>query len=552
MCVPSTNNTVFDLIGLGFGPANIAIGAALTEAWSSPNSSEFPVKNVLFLEKHDRFRWHPGMLLPDARMQISFMKDLATLRSPQSPYTFLSYLHSQNRLITFINRGSTIPTRKEYADYLAWAAQRVQDNGVNVKFSHQIVGLNDGKDNTIQVHVRNLATGEEETFRTRDLIISPGGSPKIPTVMLPYMEHPKVVHSSSYCLSVGSILDGLARQTRPLRVAVIGSGQSAAEVTLDLRQRLGVIAAHGGRHEIDMIIRKGSLKPSDDSPFANEIFDPATTDKWFNMPSKRVRESTLSEYKATNYGVVNPRTIEVLYEVIYDQKLDVAISKRTGVNPEVLDPIINILPYTSIASVEFTRTSPEPAIDLLSTESSKPQEQESFLITSQHSITREVSDRQYDAIIYATGYQRTLWVDLLKSTEIGKHFGLTATSSEVHLTPCTEETTTPVLHAPAFDRKDNSGNVTPISSSAESTPPTSPEPSMFNSTQLERPSPKELRISRSYRLLPVTDGNDKMFEPRVYLQGVEEATHGLSDTLLSVLGVRAGEVVADLCSGRSA
>jgi len=30
---------------------------------------------------------------------------------------------------------------------------------------------------------------------------------------------------------------------------------------------------------------------------------------------------------------------------------------------------------------------------------------------------------------------------------------------------------------------------------------------------------------------------------------MEEHTHGLSDTLLSVLGVRAGEVVADLESG---
>jgi L-ornithine N5-oxygenase len=62
---------------------------------------------------------------------------------------------------------------------------------------------------------------------------------------------------------------------RSLRVAVIGSGQSAAEVTMDFRDRLGSIPTVGSRHEVDMIIRKGSLKPSDDSPFANEIFDPS-------------------------------------------------------------------------------------------------------------------------------------------------------------------------------------------------------------------------------------------------------------------------------------
>lgn len=69
---------------------------------------------------------------------------------------------------------------------------------------------------------------------------------------------------------ITGILDDLLRQSRPLRIAVVGSGQSAAEVTLNLRERLS-----GTCHEIDMIMRRGSLKPSDDSPFANEIFDPA-------------------------------------------------------------------------------------------------------------------------------------------------------------------------------------------------------------------------------------------------------------------------------------
>jgi L-ornithine N5-oxygenase len=56
-----------------------------------------------------------------------------------------------------------------------------------------------------------------------------------------------------------------------------------------------------------------------------------------------------------------------------------------------------------------------------------------------------------------------------------------------------------------------------------------------------------LYISRRYRLLPLpTAGNE--FIPKIYLQGCAEETHGLSDTLLSVTGVRAGEIVEDLCS----
>lgn len=91
----------------------------------------------------------------------SFMKDLATLRSPQSPITFLSYLHSQNRLSTFINRGSSIPTRKEYADYLSWAASYVQKQGINVLYGHEVVALTEGPGDTIAVKSQNVATGEE-------------------------------------------------------------------------------------------------------------------------------------------------------------------------------------------------------------------------------------------------------------------------------------------------------------------------------------------------------------------------------------------------------
>jgi L-ornithine N5-oxygenase len=76
--------------------------------------------------------------------------------------------------------------------------------------------------------------------------------------------------------SDSSRLSGLTT-ARALRIAVLGSGQSSAEVLLDLRSRLASIPIEGEgpqEHQLDMIIRKGSLKPSDDSPFANEIFDP--------------------------------------------------------------------------------------------------------------------------------------------------------------------------------------------------------------------------------------------------------------------------------------
>ena len=146
-----------------------------------------PLQRVLFIEKQREFKWHPGMLLPNSRMQIrfvpglrsavgsianrfcafSFLKDLATLRSPQSPITFLNYLHSQDRLLNFINRGSFTPTRKEFADYLTWAAEYVRSQGIKVRYGEEVVAITRRDDGLVEVRSRDTVSGEEFCRRGR-------------------------------------------------------------------------------------------------------------------------------------------------------------------------------------------------------------------------------------------------------------------------------------------------------------------------------------------------------------------------------------------------
>ncbi|MBU2047505.1 MAG: lysine N(6)-hydroxylase/L-ornithine N(5)-oxygenase family protein, partial [Gammaproteobacteria bacterium] len=59
------------LIGVGFGPSNIALAIALEERDSADGSLR-----PLFIEKQPHFAWHRDMLLDGAHMQISFLKDL--------------------------------------------------------------------------------------------------------------------------------------------------------------------------------------------------------------------------------------------------------------------------------------------------------------------------------------------------------------------------------------------------------------------------------------------------------------------------------------------
>ncbi|KAI0362120.1 lysine/ornithine N-monooxygenase [Trametes cingulata] len=522
---------LYDVIGLGFGPANVAIAGAIVDKWAAAetSTSHAPLQQVLFIEKQPEFRWHPGMLLPNSRMQISFLKDLATLRSPQSPITFLAYLHSQDRLLNFINRGSFTPTRKEYSDYLAWAADFVQKRGVQVRYGEEVVAVTRLEDGTVEVRSRNVETGEEFSRRSKNLILSPGGTPKLPPALSVIAPHPRVIHSAYYLSAVEEFFASIPQSSEPLRIAVIGAGQSSTEVLLDLHSRLSSLPVSGGRkHELDMIFRKGSLKPSDDTPFSNEIFDPASTDMWYNLPSKRDRQAVLREYNPTNYSVVNMRTIDSLYEVMYHQKLLDGIKARTGREEESDRARIQLRPYTSIFAAEIVPgTTGGEAVRL-----------------TLHGIhNRTVSQQTYDAVFCGTGYDRDSWMRLLASSNLADHFGIK--SSAIELVPNSEPIDQGTV--PLFADVEDAGVLSPVSSRSTdgfSTPPTPATPQSQHSKLNGETQQSKVRISRSYRLLSPRASTDG---PRVYLQGCTQSTHGLSESLLSILGVRAGMVVDELC-----
>lgn len=102
-------------------------------------------------------------LAPNSLYLSSCLKDLATLRDPTSYFTFLSYLHSQNRLPEFINRGTIIPSRREFADYLGWTAQEVVRRGVDVAYGEEVIGISKvllDEQSLLEVTSRKLSSGE--------------------------------------------------------------------------------------------------------------------------------------------------------------------------------------------------------------------------------------------------------------------------------------------------------------------------------------------------------------------------------------------------------
>lgn len=219
--------------------------------------------------------------------------------------------------------------------------------------------------------------------------------------------------------------------------------------------------------------------------------------------------------------------------------MDECITQRTGKDATGSETIIEIKPYTSLSSIRAENS--DASKDVLLPPDIPVADQTPLIVTTQNLASHDIGEERYDAIVYATGYVRSSWVDLLKNSNIGKHFGLDHLSSNVNLVPSSEDDSHASRAASFTSSRSNSAASTPPSS-AGSTPPTSPEMGTLASETLEKRS-QQLFINRNYRLMPK---DVTQFQPRIYVQGVEESTHGLSDTLLSILGVRAGEVVADL------
>lgn len=256
---PTGAGEMHDLLCVGFGPASLAVAIALNDAMDPTlgalKDPNFKPK-VCFLEKQNQFAWHSGMLVPGSRMQISFMKDLATMRDPRSSFTFLNYLHHKKRLIHFTNLGTFLPARVEFEDYMRWCALHF-DNVVN--YGEEVVEVVPGPTNArgivdfFTVVSRNTGTGEISSRNSRKVVIALGGKAKMPPG---FPQDPRIMHSSKYCTHLPQMLtDDMA----PYNIAVVGSGQSAAEIYHDLHRRYP-------NSRTTLILRDSALRPSDDSP----------------------------------------------------------------------------------------------------------------------------------------------------------------------------------------------------------------------------------------------------------------------------------------------
>jgi lysine N6-hydroxylase len=291
-----------DLLGVGIGPFNLSL-AALADG--------IPGLRCAFFEQRPDFHWHPGLLVEGATLQVPFLADLVTLADPSSRWSFLNWLKARERLFPFYFAERFHIHRAEFDAYCRWVAEALP----STHFGRQVdaVRWNPARACFEVDHTHVDAHGQAEALgRTyaRNVVLGVGTEPYVPEPLRPLAETPTVpvVHSSRY-------LDARERLLAAEHITVVGSGQSGAEVFLDLLR-----SRPAGRERITWLARTPAFAPMEYSKLGLEHFTPDYTRYFHGLPEP-VRDRLVPEQWQLHKGI-DAATIAAIHEELYRRTLD--------------------------------------------------------------------------------------------------------------------------------------------------------------------------------------------------------------------------------------
>jgi lysine N6-hydroxylase len=291
-----------DLVGIGIGPFNLSL-AALAEP--------LPHLDAVFYEQRPGFAWHPGLLIEGARVQVPFLADLVTLADPASPWSFLNWLRSRDRLFPFYFSERFHIQRAEYDAYCRWVAENLP----GLHFGHQVDAVRWNPERALfEVDFTQLdADGEAEALgraHARNVVLGVGTEPYVPEPLKPLVDAVgvPVMHADDY----------LARRDELLRaghVTVVGTGQTGAEIFLDLLR-----ARPAGREGLHWLGRTPAFAPMEYSKLGLEHFTPDYT-RYFHALPEAERDRLVAAQWQLHKGV-DAGTLAAIHDELYRRSLD--------------------------------------------------------------------------------------------------------------------------------------------------------------------------------------------------------------------------------------
>ncbi|MFG2781807.1 lysine N(6)-hydroxylase/L-ornithine N(5)-oxygenase family protein [Streptomyces prunicolor] len=290
-----------DLVGIGIGPFNLSL-AALAQPLTELDTA--------FYEQRPGFDWHPGLLIDGATVQVPFLADLVTLADPASPWSFLNYLKARDRLFPFYFAERFHIQRAEYDAYCRWVA----DSLPGLHFGHQVdaVRFNPERD-VFEVDFTQLdSDGEAEALGrtyTKNIVLGVGTAPYVPDALKPLVEAPgvPVIHAADYLAHRETFLAAE-------HITVIGSGQTGAEVFLDLLRH-----RPAGHEKLHWIGRSEAFAPMEYSKLGLEHFTPDYT-RYFHALAEPVRDRLVTSQWQLHKGI-DADTIAAIHDELYRRTL---------------------------------------------------------------------------------------------------------------------------------------------------------------------------------------------------------------------------------------
>jgi lysine N6-hydroxylase len=293
-----------DLVGVGIGPANLSLAALAHPLTATAGLT------TAFYERRPAFHWHPGLLIEGTTLQVPFLADLVTLADPTSPYSFLNYLRHQQRLYPFYFAERLHSARAEYDAYCRWVSQRLP----GLHFRHQVDAIRWNAEHAVfDIDFTRLShAGDGEAVgrsHARHLAIGIGTAPHIPEQLRPLAgaSTAPVLHSADY-------LDHRDRLLAAGHITIIGSGQSGAEIFLDLLRR-----RPPGKERLHWLARTPAFAPMEYSKLGLEHFTPDYT-RYFHALPEPIRDQ-LVERQWQLHKAIDHDTLAAIHDELYQRTL---------------------------------------------------------------------------------------------------------------------------------------------------------------------------------------------------------------------------------------
>lgn len=277
------NDAVYDFVAVGVGPFNLGLACL---------SSTLTDLRCVFLDKEEKFNWHPGMLIDGVTLQSPFLADLVSMADPTNPFSYLNYRKQQGSLFHFFVRENYYLERQEYNRYCQWAVSRLN----NIRFNHHVEQVvYDAEHRAYRVTGIETKHKKPFSFLAKKLVIGVGMKPRIPDCFRPASAGINL-HSSRY-------LKNKPELQKQKKITVIGGGQSGAEIFYDL---LKDSEKYG--YQLDWVTRAPRFFQMETAKLTLEILcgDYGTYFHALDMPTKRkIIEEQKSIYCGANQSLLD-------------------------------------------------------------------------------------------------------------------------------------------------------------------------------------------------------------------------------------------------------